>query len=128
LETDPRRHADCAMLGKALFADAGHNIASRMIGGGMVRRFAKGSAAEAEAKDLRRRYVWLSEQLREQAKRTPAQAEMLNAEEVSLGEWEAYQRHAERAGIQRTPPDHWMPANPEILLLPEEQAAKPGGS
>ena len=123
--TDPQRHVDCVRLGNALFADAADNIVSRMVGGSMVRRFAKASAAEAAATDLRRRYVWLSEQLPE--KTTSAEHERLNAEEIRLGEWEAYQRHAERAGIQRTPPRDWVPGNPDALLLPEERPAQPGG-
>lgn len=116
---NPQRHKDCSSLGLKLFSDNGNNIATRMVGSSMVRRFAKGTSAEAEAKALRRQYVWLNEQLPENA--TSAEKERLNQEEVQFGEWEAYQRGAERAGVSRIPPADWIPKNPDALLLPEEK-------
>lgn len=114
---------DCSNLGLKLFSDDGDNIATRMVGSSMVRRFAKDTPTEVEAKALRRQYVWLNEQLPDEA--TPAQQEQLQQEEVLVGEWEAYQRNAERMGVKRRPPLDWIPANPEALLLPEERMSKP---
>ena len=122
LEDDPQLHADCSNLGLALFSDDGHNIVTRMFGGSIVRRFAKGTPAEAEAKEFRRQYVWMSELPDVE---TSADKEKLNEEEVLLGEWEAFQRHAERAGVARIPPVDWVPKNPQALLLPEERTPEP---
>lgn len=120
---DLQLQTDCSNLGRKLFSDDGDNIATRMVGSSMVRRFARGTPADAEAKALRSQYVWLNEQLPDDV--TSAQQEQLQQEEVLLGEWEAYQRSAERAGVARRPPADWIPKNPEALLLSEERKAKP---
>ncbi len=113
--------ATCAKLGALLFKDQGNNLVTRMFGVTLLRRFAKGTPAAAEALELRRQYVWLSELPDETA---PAEMERLQDEEVALGEWEAFQRHAERKGVSRTPPVGWAPLNPEFILLPEERTPK----
>ena len=55
---------------------------------------------------------------------TPAEKELFNEQAAKLGEWEAMQRHAERAGATRMPPDDWAPKDPGLLLLPEQRATK----
>lgn len=114
--------AQCVKLGGLLFNDQGNNLVTKMFGVTLLRRFAKGTPAAAEALELRRQYVWLSELPDETS---PTELERLQDEEVALGEWEAFQRHAERKGVTRTPPADWVPLNPEFILLPEERTPKP---
>ena len=121
-EQNPELHEDCSKLGLALFSDQGHNIVTRSFGGSLVRRFGKGTPAEAAAVEFRRLYVWMSELADDE---TSASKEKLHEEEVLLGEWEAFQRNAERAGVSRVPPADWVPKNPEALLLPEERTPEP---
>lgn len=112
----------CAKLGTLLFSDKGNNLVTKMFGVTLLRRFAKGSAEASAALELRRQYVWLSELSDEPSS---AERERLQDEEVALGEWEAYQRHAERKGVTRTPPADWVPLKPESILLSEERTPKP---
>lgn len=91
----------------------------------MLRRFSRSTPEAAAAIRLRRQYVWMSEQLSET--KAPEEKERLNEEEIALGEWEAYQRSAERSGVPREPPPDWVPKRPEQLLLPE-RAQKPAAS
>jgi len=114
--------SQCAKLGGLLFNDQGNNLVTKMFGVTLLRRFAKGSPAAAEALELRRQYVWLSELPDETS---PAELERLQDEEVAFGEWEAFQRHAERKGVTRIPPADWVPLNPEFILLSEERTPKP---
>jgi hypothetical protein len=123
LPADDATRRDCAALGALLFAERGNNMATRMVGSTLVRRFAKGTPEAEAATGLRRQYVWMSERLPDD--RSPEASERLNAEEIAFGEWEAYQRSAERAGVPRTPPADWVPRRPELLLLQEERAARP---
>jgi hypothetical protein len=118
---DTRR--DCAGVGARLFAERGNNIATRMVGSTLLRRFAKGTAQADAAVQLRRQYVWLSEQMPDDL--VPAEKERRNAEEVALGEWEAYQRSAARSGVAPVPPADWVPQRPEQLLLQEDRPPKP---
>jgi hypothetical protein len=119
---NPDLAADCAALGRALFADKGQNIVTRTYGGTLVRRFAKGSPEATAATEFRRQFLWLDAQPKA---KTSAEKELINADEVKFGEWEAYQRHAERAGSKRAPPADWAPENAELLLLPEERTPAP---
>jgi len=119
-EGDASVRADCANLGLALFSDLGHNIVTRTYGGTLVRRFAKGTPAEVAANAFRRQYVWIDEL---PGPATSADKERLYEETVSLGEWEAFQRHAERSSGARAAPADWAPSNPQALLLPEERGA-----
>lgn len=114
-------HEDCASVGDKLLHERGNNIVTRMFGGTLLRRFAKGTAAAEEALAFRRQYVWLSEQPDTDGS---AARERLNAEEIEFGEWEAFQRHAERAGVARMPPAGWTPKNAESVLLPEERTVQ----
>ena len=111
---------NCSRLGALLFEEHGRNIATKMIGGTMLRRFSRSTPAAAAAIRLRQQYVWMSEQMPEI--KASEEKERLNEEEISLGEWEAYQRSAERSGVPREPPSDWVPKRPEQLLLPEERA------
>jgi hypothetical protein len=121
---DTRR--DCAGIGARLFAERGNNIATRMVGSTLLRRFDKGGAQADAAVQLRRQYVWLSEQMPDDL--VPAEMERRNAEEVALGEWEAYQRSAARAGVPPAPPADWVPRKPEQLLLQEDRPPKPAAA
>ena len=117
---------DCIELGRRLFADRSGVILTRMIGSAMLRRLVKGTPEDAAAKELRRDYVWLSEQLGPQMESDNiAYREQLQREVVDLGEWEAWQRSAERLGVTRTPPAAWVPKDPQMLLLSEERTPAP---
>ena len=53
---------------------------------------------------MQRNYVWVSEHVwPDSTLSEPENAERLQQEVALLGEWEAAQRHAERAGISRPP-------------------------
>jgi hypothetical protein len=93
-----------------------------MIGSSIVRRLVKDTPEEAAAKELRRIYTWLSEQL--VASNVPF-AERLQDESVEYGEWEAWERAVERLGAARTPPPGWLPKDPQALLLSEERTPAP---
>jgi hypothetical protein len=117
-----QRRVDCLELGRRLQNDRSGTILSRMVGCAMLRRLVKGTAEDAAAKEMRREYAWLSEQL--VASKIPY-TERLQEESVVYGEWEAWQRAVERLGTTRTPPPGWMPKDPQALLLPEERTPAP---
>ena len=119
---EAKLHADCVKLGQALFSDAAQNLVTRSFGGTLLRRFAPDSPLAAEAVAFRRRYVWISEQ---GDPASSAEKELINSEEIAFGEWEAFQRRADRAGLPRDPTSDWVPAHPEFLLLPEQRSAPP---
>ena len=114
--------ADCLELGRKLENDASGTFLSSMIGSSMVRRLVKGTPEEAAAKELRRIYTWLSEQL--VASHVPF-AERLQEEGSEVGEWEAWERAVERLGAARMPPTGWLPEDPQALLLSEERNPAP---
>ena len=116
------RRTDCIELGRRLEDDRSGTILSRMVGSTIVRRLVKGTPEEAAAKELRREYTWFSEQL--VATQSPY-AERLQDEVVQYGEWEAWQRAVERLGTSRTPPQGWLPKDPQKLLLSEERTPAP---
>ena len=122
-EVEASSRRNCSRLGTLLFEEHGRNIATKMIGGTMLRRFSGSTPEAAAALRLRRQYVWMSEQMPEV--KASEEKERLNEEEISLGEWEAYQRSAERSGVPREPPSDWVPTRPEQLLLPEDRAQTP---
>ena len=74
---------------------------------------------DTAAKESRRRYVWLGQQL---AASTAAYQEQLQSEVMDMGEWEAWQRCVERLGALRTPPADWRPQDPNLLLLSEQRS------
>lgn len=116
------RHAACITLGRTLFADARGSILSRMIGSVLLRRLAKGTADEVAAVQFRRDFVWLGEHHIGE----DTQDEALQQDFVRHGEWEAWLRAADRAGVARTPGAGWTPANPQQMLLSEERTRAGG--
>lgn len=110
---------DCIAIGRLLLHDEHGAILSRMIGSVLLRRLLPGTPEAAQAKEFRRQYVWLSEHV---AQQDAAVRPALQRDIVALGEWEAWQRAAERAGAARTPPQGWAPANPQTMLLSEERS------
>ncbi len=115
---DPTLHADCLVVGLALYFDAGQSMVARSFGGSIIRRFAPGTQSAIDAAAFRRQYVWMSEAPNPA---TTAAKEQINEDQVLYGEWEAFQRHAERSGMKREPPADWVPKNPDLLLLPEQR-------
>ncbi|MEO5560960.1 MAG: serine/threonine-protein kinase [Dokdonella sp.] len=111
----------CSAFAEKGMRSSDATILSRMISGVILRRLYKGTPLEAEAKEYRLQYVWLSQF----ASKAPGTAELLQQDLVAFGEWEAWQRQAERAGAARTPPPGWVPANPVMLMLSEERPAVP---
>jgi len=122
---NPTLHADCLVIGLALFFDEGQSMVARSFGGSIIRRFAPGTQSAIDAAAFRRQYVWMSEAPNPA---TTAAKEQINEDQVQYGEWEAFQRHAERSGMKREPPADWVPKDPNLLLLPEERSAKPSGN
>lgn len=120
---------DCLALGRKLEADQSGSILARMIGSAMVRRLVKGTSEEADAKQLRREYAWMSEQEEwlgsDEEADSSAHEEQLQIDCVDVGEWSAWQRAMERAGKSATPPVDWLPRNPQFLLLSEERTPVP---
>lgn len=117
-----QRRDDCIAIGRLLEEDRSGSILSRMIGSTALRRLMKGTPEEAAGKEMRREYVWLSEQI--ETSKIPYQ-EQLHDDVVAFGEWEAWQRAVERMGKTRTPPAGWMPENLQLLLLSEERTPAP---
>jgi hypothetical protein len=113
------RRSDCIELGRRLEQDRSGTFLSRMVGSAMLRRLVKDTPEDAAAKQLRREYVWMSEQLTANA--APYE-ERLQSETVAYGEWVAWQRAVERMGSASSPPPGWIPKNPQMLLLSEERA------
>jgi hypothetical protein len=113
----------CTGLGQRLFDDTHGSILSRTIGSVLLRRLAADTPQAAAARQFRRDYVWLSEQT---AVFGDAQRPRLQQDLIQFGEWQAWQRAAERAGLQRTPPANWQPRNPQALLLSEERSPPKG--
>ena len=101
----------------------GASILSRMVSSAILRRLYKGMPIEAEAREYRRQYVWLSDH----QSNLPGEEELLQRDIEKVGEWEAWQRQAERLGVSRTPPDGWVPSDPQLLLLAEDRTVKPPG-
>jgi hypothetical protein len=117
-----QRRDDCVAVGRLLEADQSGSILSRMIGSAMLRRLFKGTPEEVAAKELRREYVWMGEQMESNPK---PNLELLQDETVRFGEWEALARFTERMGATRLPPAGWIPKNPQTLLLSEERTPVP---
>ncbi|MEO6690671.1 MAG: serine/threonine-protein kinase [Dokdonella sp.] len=109
----------CGAFAEKGMRSADATILSRMISSAILRRLYKATPLEAEAKEYRRQYVWLSQF----ENKTPGAAEQLQQELAEFGEWEAWQRQADRAGAARTLPPGWVPANPVLLMLSEERPA-----
>jgi hypothetical protein len=109
---------DCIGLGRNLQNDRSGAFISRMIGVVLIRRLEKDTPEDVAAKEMRRDYVWVSDQLL--ASKAPYEERVQN-ETVVFGENEAWQRAVERLGEPRTPPAGWMPKDPQVLLMSEER-------
>jgi hypothetical protein len=113
---------DCARLGHLLSADRDGAILTKMIGSAMLRRFLKGTQEERSAFQMRREYVWLSEQLEAS---DGSYKVRLQSDLAKMGEWVAVQRAVERLGKSSKPSPGWTPRNPQALLLSEERTPAP---
>jgi hypothetical protein len=113
---------DCVGLGRLLSADRDGTILTKMIGSAMLRRFLKGTDEEKEAIQMRREYVWLSEQLDASDGSYKLQ---LQSDLIKMGEWAAVQHAVERLGKSSKPSPDWIPKNPQALLLSEERTPTP---
>ncbi|MEO8743353.1 MAG: serine/threonine-protein kinase [Lysobacteraceae bacterium] len=107
----------CGIVAENALHSADASILAKMISVPILRRLYKGTPTDAEAKNYRLEYVWFGTHIDS----TPAGKEKLLPDIIRYGEWEAWQRQAERAGFSRTPPPGWMPANPQVLLMQEER-------
>ncbi len=116
---EPRR-SDCLALGRRIEDDRSGSILARMIGSSIVRRMVKGTPEEAVAKEQRRDYVWMSDQLEPLS---AVERDRIQRETVVHGEWVAWQRASERVSGRSLPPAEWAPKDPTMLLLSEERAA-----
>jgi hypothetical protein len=117
VSADPVLREACGTLGLEAMHSSKASILAHMVGVAIVRRLYKGTPLDAEAKEYRRRYAWLDQNINHDRGDT----DKLEDEIIEFGEWEAWQRHAERLGIQRSPPPGWVPADPQVLLLSEER-------
>ncbi|UXI70110.1 hypothetical protein [Tahibacter amnicola] len=113
---------DCMRVGRHLFADRSGSVLTRMIGSVLLRRLVPGTEEAVRALAFRRNYTWLAEKV---SVRSADVLDRVQDEMAEVGEWEALQRSAERMGWSRTPPIGWQPADPNVLLLPEERPVPP---
>lgn len=113
---------DCIKLGRLLSADRDGTILTKMIGSALLRRFLKGTEEEREAFQMRREYVWLSDQLETCDGSCKAR---LQSDLVEMGEWAAFQHAVERLGKPIVPFPDWTPKHPQALLLSEERTPPP---
>lgn len=112
----------CGAFAKMGMRSPGTSTIARMVSSAMLRRLYKGTPLEAEAFEYRRQYVWLSEQvLPDSGSSEPINAEQIQQDVSRYGEWEAWQRQADRMGKPRTPPPGWQPAKSQTLLLAEDR-------
>jgi hypothetical protein len=112
----------CGAFAQNGMRSSGASILARMISSAMLRRLYNGTPLEAEAFEYRRQYVWLSEQVwPDSSGNEPVNSELILQDLAHYGEWEAWQRHADRMGKPRTPPPGWVPANPQSLRLAEDR-------
>jgi len=88
-----------------------------MIASATIQRMMKGTPDDLAAKQMRRDYVWLSEQ---SEALMPDLGRMQEAT-VRYGEWDAMLRAADAAGVARIPPAGWVPRDPQTLLISEER-------
>lgn len=109
--------ADCTAVAKKLVDERSGSLLARMIASATIQRMMKGTPADIAATQMRRDYVWLSDQ---SDKVMPDAARMQEAT-IRYGEWEAWLRAADAAGVARTPPADWMPRDPQTLLISEER-------
>lgn len=116
---EPRR-SDCLALGRRIEDDHSGSILARMIGSSIVRRLVKGTPEESAAKEQRRRYVWMSDQLEPMSIKT---LDRIQHETIAHGEWVAWQHASARVSGRTSPPADWAPKDPTVLLLSEERAA-----
>ena len=114
-------HSACGTFAKLGMRSPGSSILSRMVSSAILRRLYKGTPLEFEATEYRRQYVWLSDH----SSNLPGDEELLQHDMERYGEWEAWQRQAERLGVSRKPPEGWVPSDPQLLLLAEDRKAKP---
>lgn len=110
--------ADCIAVGRQLIADASGLVVSRMVGSAMLRRLMKGTPEAEAALELRREYVWLSDNW---GSEEPQAREAMQADMVNVGEMAAWQRSLERSGLAPKPPVGWLPREPRHLLLHEDR-------
>ena len=110
--------AKCITVGHHLMADASGLVVSRMVGSAMVRRLMKGTAEADAAMELRREYVWLSDNWGsdELQAREARQVDM-----IRVGEMAAWQRSLERSGLPAKPPVGWSPKDPRHMQLHEDR-------
>lgn len=116
---EPRR-SDCLALGRRIESDRSGSILARMIGTTMVRRIVKGTPEEVAAKEQRRIYVWMSDQV---GMPSAGDLDRIQRETVAYGEWVAWQRASQRVSGRTLPPTDWMPKDPMTLLTSDERAA-----
>jgi len=114
----------CGTFAQKGMRSSGASILSRMVSSAILRRLYKGTPLEAEAKEYRREYVWLSQSVwvNDYTRKNPGDSDTLQEDIARYGEWEAWQRQAARAGASRAPPAGWLPADPRMLMLAEERA------
>lgn len=110
--------AECVTVGRRLMADVSGLVVSRMVGSAMVRRLMKGTAEADAAMELRREYVWLSDNWGsdELQAREARQVDM-----IRVGEMAAWRRSLERSGLPAKPPVGWSPKDPRHMQLHEDR-------
>lgn len=111
--------ADCLTLGRKLLGDEQGSILSRMIGSVQVRRLSPQADEVAAAKEFRRQYVWLTEQVDVEDAGVRA---ALRRDLVTAGEWQALKNAVIAKRKSVAPPADWQPANAQTMLLPEQRS------
>jgi len=112
----------CLSFGR-LAAFKGDSLLVNMIGSAVVRHMLPGTDEVAQARELRRHYMYVNSML---ASRTPAQIRasrdgLIGQDSAHFTEIEANKRALDRAGIPRDPPDNWKPDRPDALMTAMER-------
>ena len=99
------------------------SVHSRMIGVWVARGLvARGSAIDIEMRELRRKWIYISETM---ATLPKIEQFAMDAELSELGEMAAFAQVLKRHGLPASPPDHWQAKNPALITMTEPQPATP---
>jgi hypothetical protein len=119
--TDPDLHDSCVAIGHRL-AESRGTLLGNVIGWSILRRLLPDTEIAEEMFERHRQYRWVMDQFMDvYDRREPINPDRQAEDTIIHGEFEALIRRSERYGIDRYPPEDWMPDNPDALKLPEDR-------